>query len=144
MGTNIFSIKNNLFLCIVNYHSKFPVVERAEDVSVEHLLRSHKIVFTDYVLPCRVISDSGINFISDKSKTLFQKLNIDQSTSLSYNHQSNCHAETCNKYVNRTTSRTGRNKYSSLTDKTHSHRPEKSLKILFNRPIKGILLKVNR
>ena len=40
-------------------------------------------------IPKKIISDSGSNFISDKFKTFYKILNIEQAFLSSYHHQSN-------------------------------------------------------
>ena len=62
-GTDIYSLSNSVILCIVDYHSKFPIIGRAEGLAGEQLIRYCKIVFADYRLPCEIISDAGINFV---------------------------------------------------------------------------------
>ena len=52
-------------------------------------------------MPYKIMSDAGTNFISDKFKTFYQTLSIEQGTSSSYNHQSNGKAEACIKCVKR-------------------------------------------
>ena len=37
---------NNIF--IVDYHSKFPIVNRAEDMSAESLILASKVIFSEY------------------------------------------------------------------------------------------------
>ena len=55
----------NTLYCIVDYHSIFPFVKRAEDMSAESLIITCKVIFSEYGLPKKIISDAGGNFISD-------------------------------------------------------------------------------
>ena len=38
IGTDMFTLNNNLYHCIVDYHSKFSIIKKAEDLSVDSLL----------------------------------------------------------------------------------------------------------
>ena len=66
VGANIFTIKNNTLLCIANYYSKFQVTEKTDGFSAENLIRAIKIVFAEFGLPKKIVSNAGTNFISDK------------------------------------------------------------------------------
>ena len=47
-GANMFTLNNNNYLCIVDYHSKFPIVKRAEDMTAESLVLACKVIFSEY------------------------------------------------------------------------------------------------
>ena len=95
----MFTLNKKYYLCIVDYHSKFPIVNRAEDMSAESLIVACKVIFSEYGLPKRIMSDAGVNFISDKFRKFCKCMNIEQVTSSSYCHQSNSHVEACIKFV---------------------------------------------
>ena len=84
----IFILHNGNYLYIVDYHSKYPVMKKMEDISADSIILTCKIVFSDYSLLKKIMSDSGGNFISDKFKTICRSLNIEQAFS-SYHQQSN-------------------------------------------------------
>ena len=67
VGADIFSINNNTLLCIVDCY-KFPIVKRAGALSADNLIRVDKIVFTEFWLPKKIVSDLGMNFILDQFK----------------------------------------------------------------------------
>ena len=48
-----------------HYHSKFPVIKKTQDISADSLILTCKIVFSEYSLPRKIMSDAGSNFISD-------------------------------------------------------------------------------
>ena len=51
VGTEVFSINNSNFLCIVDYHSKLPIVKLAERLSTESLIKCSRImIFLKYGL----------------------------------------------------------------------------------------------
>ena len=45
------------------------------------------------------MSDVGGDFVSDKFKTFYSSLNVEQTFSSSYHHQSNGQAEVCTKCI---------------------------------------------
>ena len=56
------------YLCIVAYHSKFPVTKRTEDLSADSLILAHRMFFSEYGSSTKIMSDAGGNFISDQLK----------------------------------------------------------------------------
>ena len=99
IGEDMFTLNNKHYLCIVDYHSKFPIIRKTEDLSVDSLILTCKIIFAEYGLPKKIMSDSGSNFISDKFKTFCKSLNIEQTFSSSYHQQSNRQVEACIKFA---------------------------------------------
>ena len=89
VGTDMFTLPNKKYLCIVDYHSKFPVIKKTEDLSADSLTPACKIVFSEYGLPKKIMSDTSGNFMSDKFKKCYKNLNIEHIASSSYHHQSN-------------------------------------------------------
>ena len=77
-GTNVFHFNKKTYLCIVDYHSKFPMAKRLEGLSAENLITAVKVIFTEYGIPCKVMSDAGTNFVSDKFQTFCNSINIEQ------------------------------------------------------------------
>ena len=78
VGTDMFTLCCKKYLCIVNYHSKFPIINIMEDISADSLILTCKIIFAEFGLPKKATSNSGGNFISDKFKTSCRGLNIKQ------------------------------------------------------------------
>ena len=68
IGADVFQLNNKNYLCIVDYHSTFLVIKRMEGLSAESLIAAVKIIFAEYSIPCRLMSDAGGNFISEKFK----------------------------------------------------------------------------
>ena len=81
VGVDMFTLHNRNYLCIVDYHIKFPVIKKIEDLSADSLALSCKISFSEYGLPEKILSDAGCNFISAKFKEFYQNLNIEQAVS---------------------------------------------------------------
>ena len=61
-----------------------------------------KIIFAEYKLSRKLMSDSGSNYVSDKFKTFCKSLSIEQTFFSSYHHQSNGQVEACIKFVKST------------------------------------------
>ena len=57
VGADIFSVKNTALLCI---HSKFPLVKKTDGFSADNLTRAAKIVFAEFGLPRKIVSDAGM------------------------------------------------------------------------------------
>ena len=87
---------------VIENHSKFPLVKKLGDLSADKLILTCKVIFAEYGVPRKIMSDSGGNFISDKFKTFCKSLNIEQAFSSSCHHQSNGHVEACIKFIKHT------------------------------------------
>ena len=98
----MFNLDNKQYLCIVDYHSKFLIVKKTKELSVDSLILTCKIIFTEYSVLKKIMSDSGSNFISDKFKTFCKSLNIEQAFSSPYHHHSNGQMEVCIKFLKHT------------------------------------------
>ena len=83
LGADVFHFNNKNYLCIVDYHSKFPVVKRMEGLSTENLITTAKVIFAEYGIPCKLMSDAGTNFVSDKFRKFCSSLNIEQAVIIS-------------------------------------------------------------
>ena len=76
IGIDMITFNNKHYLCIVDYHSKFPIVKNTEDLSADSLILTCKIIFAEYGIPKKIMYDSGSNFISDNFKAFCKSLNI--------------------------------------------------------------------
>ena len=47
LGADIFHFNNKNYLCIVDFHSKFPVIKRMEGLSPESLITTTKVIFVE-------------------------------------------------------------------------------------------------
>ena len=95
----VFHFNNKNYLCIVDYHSKFPFIKRLERLSVESLVKTVKIMFAKYGAPQKIMSDAGTNFISDMFWQFCKSINKEQAVLLAYHHQSNGQVEACIKFI---------------------------------------------
>ena len=95
IDADIFSINNNILLCVVDYCSKLTIVKKAGGFSADDLIRAAGIAFTEIGVPKKIVSDAGMNFLSDCFKQFCTHLNIDHAITLSYHQQSNEEGEAC-------------------------------------------------
>ena len=102
LGADVFHFNNKNYLCIVDYHSKFPVIKRMEGLSSKSLIATTKVIFAEYGIPCKIISDACTNFVSDKFRKFCSRLNIKQAVLSPYHHQSNGQVEACIKSIKHT------------------------------------------
>ena len=63
VGVDIFPIINNTLPCIIDYYSKFPIVQKVDGLSADDLISAAKIVFAECGLPKKIISDTVITSI---------------------------------------------------------------------------------
>ena len=99
LGADVFHFNNKNYLCIVGYHSKFPVVKRLEGLSAESLITTTEGIFPEYGIPQKLMSDSGTNFVSEKFWQFCKTINVEQAVSSAYHHQSNGQVEACIKFI---------------------------------------------
>ena len=87
IGTDMFTLNNKHYLCTIDYYSNFPVIKKT-DLSADSLILACKVIFAEYGLPKKIMSDSDGSFISDRFTTFCKSLNIEQAFLSSYRHQS--------------------------------------------------------
>ena len=95
----VFHFNNRNYLCVIDYNSKFPIIKRLEGLSADNLINTVKIIFTEYGIPWKILSDAGTNFVSDRLWQFCKTFNIEQAVSLVYHHQSNGQVEACIKFI---------------------------------------------
>ena len=99
IGVDMFTLNDKNYLCIVDYHSKFLISKKTEDLSADCLILTCKTIFAEYGIPKRIMSDSGGNFTSEKFKNFCKSLNIEQAVLSAYHHPSNVQVDACIKFV---------------------------------------------
>ena len=77
MGSSWGTLHNKKYLCIVDFHSKFSITKKTEDLAADTLILACKIVFSEYGLPRKIISGASSNFISEKIDKFCRKLDIE-------------------------------------------------------------------
>ena len=88
---------HSIYLCLVDYHCKFPVIKRTESLSVDSLTLSCKF-FSEYRLQKKIMSDGGDNFVSEIQRNL-QKPKHRASSLVIIPATSNGNVEACIKLV---------------------------------------------
>ena len=51
LGVDVFHFNNKNYLCIVDYHSKLPVIKRIEGLLAGSLIATTKVIFVEYGIP---------------------------------------------------------------------------------------------
>ena len=80
-GADIFQLNKRNYMCIVDYHSKFPVVKGMDRLTADSLIAAVKFILEDYGIPHRIMSDGESNFTSEKFKNFCNSINIKQAVS---------------------------------------------------------------
>ena len=65
---DVFMIDGNTLFCIVDYHSKLPIVKKVNSLSTDDLVQTTKLNFAECMLSKKIVSDVGTNFISKTFK----------------------------------------------------------------------------
>ena len=53
---------------MVNYHSKFPLISKTEGLSEHNLILACKVIFSEYGLTMKIMSDAGDKFVLENSR----------------------------------------------------------------------------
>ena len=67
ISADIFTVNNKHYLCIVDYHSKFQIIKKTENLSADSLILTFKMIFAEYRIAKKIMSDSCSNFIQINS-----------------------------------------------------------------------------
>ena len=78
VGVDIFIINNKTLLCMVDYHSKLPIVKKVISLSADDLVQKAKLIFAGNRLPKKFVSDVVSNFTSEAFKYFCRQINIQQ------------------------------------------------------------------
>ena len=76
-------INGKTLLHIVDYHSKFPIVKKVNSLSGDDLVWMTKLIFAEYGLSKKIVSDAGTNFKTEIFKAFCRKMNNQQT--ITYN-----------------------------------------------------------
>ena len=145
VGADVFHFNNKNYLCVVDYNSKFPIIKRLVGLSAENLINTIKIIFAEYGIPQKIMSDTGTNFVSDRFRQFCKTINVEQAVSLAYHHQSNGQVKACIKFVKPTFKKctdSGRDVYMALLQICTMPLGQGLLSpttLMFNRQVRGIV-----
>ena len=76
VGADVFMINVKNLPCIVIYHCKFPTEKKVNSLPGDDLVQMTKLIFTEYGLPKKIVSDLGTNVIPEMFKGFCRKMNI--------------------------------------------------------------------
>ena len=93
LGTDIFQFKENKYLMIVDYYSRFPVIRLLGDITADIIYNHFTTILAEYGLPSIIIADFGTQYISAKFKDSCTRNGITLTFSSPYHHQANSLAE---------------------------------------------------
>ena len=69
-----------------------------ESLSADNMILACKVIFSEYGIPKKIMSNTGGKFVSEKFKEFCTKLNIEHATLSLYHSQSNGQLKTCIKF----------------------------------------------
>ena len=65
VGTDIFTLNDKHYMCIVEPRGKFPVIKQIAGISADDLIKTCRIIFSKYGLPSKLMSHSGTNYFRE-------------------------------------------------------------------------------
>ena len=93
VATDIFHYKSQSYLLVVDYTSRFPIVRKLKSISVQHVAKHFKSIFSEYGWPDTLVSDNGLCYVSESFTNLVKEYAVDHITSSPHYPQSNGLAE---------------------------------------------------
>ena len=89
IGADLFHFKGAVYLMIVDYYSRFPVVRKLSDMKVDTVSAQITGVLSEYGIPASIQTDFGSQFAADAFKESCRSCGIDLLFSSPYHHQTN-------------------------------------------------------
>ena len=89
LGADIFFLHKKIYLCVVDYHSKFLIVKELLDNSTHSLKEAFKDMILERGIFRELVSDAGMNFTSDEFQKFRKMQDIKSKMISSYQHGSN-------------------------------------------------------
>ena len=68
VGADLFSLYHRTCLCIVDYHSMFPLMKKKDSLSAHSLILACKVILSECGLPRKIMSNVGGEFVSENSR----------------------------------------------------------------------------
>lgn len=94
LSIDIFQIKDQYYLLVVDYYSKYPeVVNLNKNLTSKNIIENLKQIFARHGIPQIVVSDSGTNLISDEYQKFAKEWNFQIIAASPHHQQSNGMAE---------------------------------------------------
>ena len=94
--TDIFHFKNDSYLLIIDYMSRFPVVHKLKSTTAQQVSNQMKLIFSEYGWPESIVSNNGPCYSAETFTKLMTDYSVNHITSSPHYLQSNGLAE---KYV---------------------------------------------
>ena len=93
IGTDIFEYKENNYLMIVDYYSRYIIVKYLPNIRAETVSDTFTQVLTEFGLPSTIMADRGTQYTSEGFRKKCRDSNINLVFSSPYHHQTNSVAE---------------------------------------------------
>ena len=93
VATDIFHYESQLYLLIVDYTSRFPIVRRLKLMSAQNITEHFKSIFSEYGWPDTLVSDNGPCYTAEMFTNLMKEYAVNHITSSPHYPQSNGLAE---------------------------------------------------
>ena len=93
VGSDIFYFKGCEYLILVDYFSKFPLVYELSNTRTGTVIDRLKLVFSEYGIPRKIISDNGPQYTSFEFAEFCKRLGVEHRTSSPMHQQANGQAE---------------------------------------------------
>ena len=93
VGSDFFQIKNDHYLLLVDYFSRYPEVVKLVSTTSACVIAALKSIFARHGIPEKLISDNGPQYDSDDFREFAAKYQIQHDTSSPYYPQGNAQAE---------------------------------------------------
>ena len=89
VATDIFHYESQLYLLIVDYTSRFPIVRRLKSMSAQNITEHFKSIFSEYGWPDTLVSDNGPCYVAEMFTNLMKEYAVNHITSSPHYPQSN-------------------------------------------------------
>jgi hypothetical protein len=93
LGIDNFELKGQMYLILVDYLTKFPVVRKVRSTSTAETTACMKDIFCDFGIPAKIVCDRGTNFTSEEFTTFANEWNFDVRYTSAEHHQSHGQTE---------------------------------------------------
>ena len=89
VATDIFHYESQLYLLIVDYTSRFPIVRRLKSMSAQNITEHFKSIFSEYGWPDTLVSDNGPCYVAEMFTNLMKEYAVNHITSSPHYPQPN-------------------------------------------------------
>ena len=93
VGTDLFEWKNNNYLLIVDYYSRYIEIAKLTHATASEVIRHSKSIFARHGIPEVVFSDNGPQYSSEAYEDFSKEYHFEHKTSSPYYPQCNGEAE---------------------------------------------------